>query len=181
MFFGDWNLENQDLAKACFGKNRSLVRLRSPARDRHVSDTIIILNRAKRDFRFSILCRTVIENVLVPLVARYGIEIGLWREDYPGYGLVIKDDDFIDFLEESFHQDFKLVGSHCDHMRKAIAQIKREKPAELRVWIDRKLRQYLTLKTVVRGPVSENQPLNRLQGPRDRFSDQHDSAGEILA
>ena len=111
------------------------------------------------------MCRTVIENVLVPLVAKYGIEIGLWREDYPGYGLVIKDDDFIDFLEESFHQDFKLVGSHCEHMRKAIAQIKKEKPPELRVWIDRKLREYLTLKTVVRGPVLEEGTLIQLRGP----------------
>lgn len=126
------------------------------------------------------MCRTVIENVLVPLVAKYGIEIGLWREDYPGYGLVIKDHDFIDFLGESFHQDFKLVGSHCDHMRKAIAQIKKEKPAELQVWIDRKLREYLTLKTVVRGPIGAEQPLIQMRAPREGFSDPHDIAGEIL-
>ena len=114
------------------------------------------------------MCRTVIKNVLVPLVAKYGKETGLWRENYPGYGLVIEDEDFIDFLQESFHEDFKLVGKHCAHMSSAIATIKKNQRAELNIWIDRKLGEYLTLKTVVKERLGER-PIVKPRGPRDRY------------
>lgn len=127
------------------------------------------------------MCRTVIKNVLVPLVAKYGQSIGLWGANYRGHVTIIEDDEFIDFLEERFHEDFKLVSKHCAHMSKAIATIKKQEPTELNVWIDRKLGEYLTLKTVVRERLGEKPDTVKMRAPPDRFSDQHDIAGEILA
>jgi len=97
------------------------------------------------------MCKTVIRNVLLPLVARYGESIGLWREDYRGHGLEIWDDNFTEFLDSEFHEDFHLEGRHCSHIKDAITSAKREKPAELSVWIDAKLRKYVKLKTAIRG------------------------------
>lgn len=126
------------------------------------------------------MCRTVIKNVLVPLVAKYGVETGLWREDYPGYGLVIEDEDFIDFLQESFHEDFKQVGKHCVHMSSAIATIKKTKPAELNIWMDRKLGEYLTLKTVVKERLGER-PIVKPAGPRDSYAHLYEILREVSA
>ena len=127
------------------------------------------------------MCRTVIIDVLMPLVAKYGQSIGLWSQDFPGHGLVLEDKEFTDFLEGAFHEDFKLVGSHCVHMRQAIATKRRENSAELRIWIDRKLREYLALKTAIKERMSEQQNTIILRGPRDRFSDHHNIAEQVLA
>jgi len=97
------------------------------------------------------MCKTVIRNVLLPLVARYGESIGLWREDYRGHGLEIWDDNFTEFLDSEFHEDFHLKGRHCNHIRDAITSIKKEKPSELSAWIQAKLRKYVKLKTAVSG------------------------------
>lgn len=126
------------------------------------------------------MCRTVIKNVLVPLVAKYGQSMGLWGINANWHTSVIEDNDFIEYLEQSFHEDFKLVSKHCQHMRKAIATIKKQEPTELNVWIDRKLGEYLTLKTVVRERLGEKPDTVRLRAPPDRFSDHRDTIDEIL-
>lgn len=127
------------------------------------------------------MCRTVIKNVLAPLVAKYGQSIGLWGINAHWHTSVIEDEDFIDYLEQSFHEDFKLVSNHCQHMRKAIATIKKQEPTELNVWIDRKLGEYLTLKTVVGERLGEKPDTVKLRAPPDKFAEQHDIAAEILA
>lgn len=155
--------------------------MRSPSEDRCDSGNIIGLNQAKRFLRVLELCRTVIRDVLMPLVAKYGQSIGLWSGSFPGRRLVLEDEEFTDFLEGAFHEDFKLVGRHCVHMRQAIATMRRENSAELRIWIGRKLREYLALKTAIKERMVEQQNTLRIRGPLDRFSDHHYSAEEVLA
>lgn len=129
------------------------------------------------------MCKVVIRDVLLPLVARYGESIGMWRKGLPvpGYETKIRDERFVEYLEGEFHDDFKMAGKHDDHKRAAILTLRKEKPAELDMWIDQKLRKYFKLRTVIKGPAERWQYFAKLRRPRDSYFFNHEQAEEVLA
>ena len=117
----------------------------------------------------------------MPLVAKYGETVGLWRKSGSGFETQITDPLFIEFLEGEFHIDYKMAGKHSDHKRAAILTLEREKPAELDAWIDRKLKKYFKLRTAIIGPVEQWQYLAKLRRPRDSYFYHHEQEEEVLA
>jgi hypothetical protein len=121
------------------------------------------------------MSRTVIHDVVVPIVSRIMAEEGYFGSYRP---VDIRDENLEEFLEEEMRRYFGVIGANgCQHLKEQLEEAKKNDPYAFEFLLRQLLKKYLKLQVKLRKVKLKE---NALQGPPDRFEEQRRRYSQLL-
>ncbi|MEM3731882.1 MAG: hypothetical protein QXE74_08985 [Candidatus Bathyarchaeia archaeon] len=112
------------------------------------------------------MSRTVIVDVVIPIVSKIMAEEGYVNPFWP---IEIRDEKFIEFLEEEMRRHFGVIGSNgCQHLKEQLEEAKKNDPFAFEYLVKQLLRKYVKLSVMLRKAKKTE---GELEGPPDRFAE----------
>lgn len=127
------------------------------------------------NFEVSRMSRTVIHDIVLPIVSRIMAEEGYFGS--PRF-VDIRDENLDEFLEEEMRRYFGVIGADgCQHLKEQLEEAKKNDPYAFEYLLRQLLKKYLKLSVKLKKSAKRE---TFLQGPPDRFAQQRKRYNQIL-
>lgn len=127
------------------------------------------------EFEVSSMSRTIIQDIVLPIVSRIMAEEGYFSSYRP---VDIRDENLEEFLEEEMRRYFGVIGANgCQHLKEQLEEAKKNDPYAFEYLLRQLLKKYVKLAVKLRKAKKRG---NEFQGPPDRFSEQRKQYNRLL-
>jgi len=127
------------------------------------------------EFEVSSMSRTIIQDIVLPIVSRIMAEEGYFSSYRP---VDIRDENLEEFLEEEMRRYFGVIGANgCQHLKEQLEEAKKNDPYAFEYLLRQLLKKYVKLAVKLRKTKKRG---NEFQGPPDRFSEKRKQYNRLL-